>query len=237
MLTLALFTHLGITVCSDQPPTFQTHQAGSKHQVPLIHIPKFRRHTSISPWILHPALFQSQGTTGAPNSLKGHLIRREREMPQYRPLPQRVFNQTLSPAWVGSMWWKVDTSFAVFSQFLHAYGSASTPFRNLGIIITFCFSALGLQMKYQDTMKNSIWYPVTLKTHHDAFHINPQPSAGLSADYTMRNREAVTVGTVLHLGCSDKTFGKIQTTAFCNSYPITSGPPSCWIHSRKLNLP
>lgn len=42
-LTASFLTHLGFTGFSDLPPTFQIHQAGSKHQVPFIHIPKFQK--------------------------------------------------------------------------------------------------------------------------------------------------------------------------------------------------
>lgn len=61
-LTVTLLTCLEYCRWSNKPPTFHSHQAGSKHQLPLTYVPKMsRRHIPTSPWILSPCSIPIMG--------------------------------------------------------------------------------------------------------------------------------------------------------------------------------
>lgn len=94
-------------------------------------------------------------------------------MPLHCSLPPRRFNP-LSPASAAGVWWKVITAIPVllsFHNFCMDMSSANIPFRNLGILITFCSQLWGFRWNFEKPWKVPFNILLTLKTHHGAFRI------------------------------------------------------------------
>lgn len=72
-----------------------------------------------------------------PIFLRAPLIRREREIPQHCPLPPETPFNSRSPAAAGGVWWRLIPILLFFHTFCLDISSASIPFINVGILITF----------------------------------------------------------------------------------------------------
>lgn len=99
--------HSEFTGWSEQPPTFHSHQAGSKHQVPLMFVPKLsRRHIPISLWILSPCSIPMTGHCQSLQFSWGPPHKKRKGNATALSTTSGTLFNSHSPASAGGVWWR-----------------------------------------------------------------------------------------------------------------------------------